>query len=92
MHNTKFQSNAFSTAIWLVLVALTVATFSIGEAGLAGKNIMLVLLAIAIVKGQMVVSYFMGLAKTRLLWRAIMFSYLAIVGSMIAVAYVMGLK
>ena len=85
------QSNFFSTFIWLILVALTVATFSIGETGLSGKGTMLTLLAIAMIKSQMVANYFMALRQTKLLWRIIMFGYFAIVGGLIAIAYLVGL-
>jgi caa(3)-type oxidase subunit IV len=80
------------TRIWLALVALTVVTYSIGEAGLGGRNIMLVVLAITLLKSQMIAGYFMGLRKSSLLWRAIMGTWLLIVGGMIAVAYLMGLS
>jgi cytochrome c oxidase subunit IV len=86
------QSNLFSTIIWLILVALTIATFSIGEASMSGKGTMLTLLAIAMIKSQMVANYFMALRQTRLLWRIIMFGYFVIVGGLIALAYLMGLK
>lgn len=92
MNSKKPQSNLFPTVIWLILVALTVATFSIGEVGLSGKNTILLLLAIAMIKSQMVANYFMGLRKTRLLWRSIMFGYFVIVGGLIALAYLTGLK
>lgn len=92
MQNTQSQSNVFSTIIWLILVALTIATFSIGEVGMAGENAMLALLAISMVKSQMVANYFMGLRQTRLLWRSIMLGYFVIVGGLIALAYLMGLK
>lgn len=92
MNNTKPQSSLFSTIIWLALVALTIMTFSLGEAGLSGKGIMLTLLAITMIKSQLVANYFMGLRKTKFLWRAIMFGYFVIVGGLIAVAYLMSLK
>jgi cytochrome c oxidase subunit IV len=92
MNNTKTQSNVFLTAIWLVLVILTIATFSLGKTGVSGKGVMLTLLAITMIKSQLVANYFMGLHKTRFLWRAIMFGYFAIVGSLIAAAYLIGLK
>jgi cytochrome c oxidase subunit IV len=91
MDNTKPQLNLFSTIIWLVLVALTLTTFSLGEAGLSGKGVMLTLLAITMIKSQLVANYFMGLRKTRLLWRAIMLGYFLIVGGLIALAYLKGL-
>ena len=80
------------TRVWLALVALTLVTYSIGEAGLGGKNIMLIVLAITLIKSQMIASYFMGLRKTSPMWRIIMGSWLAIVGGMIASAYLMGLQ
>jgi len=92
MNNTKAQSNLFFTVIWLVLAVLTIMTFSLGEAGVAGKGVMLTLLAITMIKSQLVANYFMGLRRTKVLWRAIMFGYFAIVGGLITVAYLMGLK
>jgi cytochrome c oxidase subunit IV len=85
------QSTLFSTCIFVLLVALTFATFSIGEAGMAGKFTMLILLAIAMIKSQMVAHYFMLLHQTRPLWRLIMLIYFVIVGGLIAVAYLIGL-
>lgn len=80
------------TRVWLLLIALTLVTFGIGEAGFGGTRIMLAVLAITLVKSQMVAGFFMGLRKTRLLWRLIMLGYLAVVGSMIALAYLIGVK
>jgi predicted membrane protein len=67
-------------------------TYSLGEAGMSGKYIMLTLLAITMIKSQLVANYFMGLRKTKLLWRAIMFGYFVIVGGLIALAYLIALK
>lgn len=92
MHNEDRHSNTFSTIIWLVLVALTLLTFSIGEAGLTGKLAMLSLLFIALLKGQMVANYFMGLRHVAFGWRAIVLFYFLIVGGLIALAYLMGLE
>jgi cytochrome c oxidase subunit IV len=88
----QFQSNRFSTQIWAILVALTVVTFGIGEAGLAGRGVMLTLLAISFVKGQMVANYFMGLRHAGWLWRGIILGYFLVVGGMIAIAYLIGLR
>jgi caa(3)-type oxidase subunit IV len=92
MNNHKAQSNLFSTVILLVLVVLTITTFTLGETGMSGKGVMLTLLAITMIKSQLVANYFIGLRKTKFLWRAIMFGYFVIVGSLIALAYIMGLK
>ncbi len=80
------------TLIWLTLMALTGVTYGIGETGLSGPTVMLTVLAIAFVKSQMIASYFMGLRKAGLLWRAIMGIYLVLITTMIAVAYYLGLK
>ncbi|MDD5240496.1 MAG: cytochrome C oxidase subunit IV family protein [Sulfuricella sp.] len=80
------------TRIWLALITLTAVTYSIGEAGLGGKNIMLLVLGITLLKSQMIASYFMGLRKASPMWRIIMASWLVIVGGMIASAYLMGLQ
>lgn len=92
MNNNKPPSNLFYTIIWLALVALTVMTFNLGEADVLGKGVMLTVLVITMIKSQLVANYFMGLHKTKFFWRAIMFGYFAIVGGLIAVAYLMGLK
>lgn len=86
------HSNRFFTIIWLVLVALTLVTFSIGEAGMTGKLAMLGLLCIALVKGQLVANYFMGLRDAAWGWRAIILGYFLLVGGLIAVAYLKGLN
>ncbi len=90
MKNTRAQSNYFSTAIWVILVLLTMMTVYADTVGLSGQHVMLTVLLIAMIKSQLIANYFMGLSKTRLLWRGIMFSYFAIVGGLIALAYLMG--
>ena len=87
MDNAKPQSNLFSTVIWLVLVALTIMTFCLGEAGMTGKGVMLTLLAITMIKSQLVANYFMGLRHVSWLWRGIILGYFVVVGGMIAIAY-----
>ena len=87
MLKTYTASNIFSTLIWLALIALTLATYSTDHLGWSGKGTMLAILAITLIKSQMVANYFMGLRKTKLLWRAIMLGYFLIVGSLIALAY-----
>ena len=90
MPSSPFQSNRFSTLIWLVLTGLTLLTLGIGEAGLAGRGVMLALLAISFLKGQLVANYFMGLRHAGWLWRGIILGYFVLVGGMIAVAYLIG--
>lgn len=92
MLNIQSKKTLFLSIIWLLLVALTFASYNVYGLELSGKNTVLALLAITMIKSQMVANYFMGLRKTRLLWRGIMLGYFVIVGGLIAMAYLMGLN
>ncbi len=74
------------TLSWLVLLGLTTITYELGSWA-SGKLLMTAVLALTLVKGQLVVSYFMGLRHVQLLWRLVMAAYLAAVGGVIAIAY-----
>jgi len=75
------------TRIWLVLMILTGSTYAIGEAGWSGVAVMLTVLGTAVVKVELVASYFMGLRRTRWLWRGIVLGWLLLVAGLITVAY-----
>lgn len=75
------------TLVWLALILLTGSTYAIGEAGLGGTTIMLIVLGTAALKVQMVANYFMGLRRTRWLWRGIVLGWLVLVIGLITVAY-----
>lgn len=76
-----------STIIWIILMLLTILTLFIGETGLSGKNIILIILAVTFFKVQMIVDYFMGLRKVRWGWQVAMFSWSFLVISFIGVAF-----
>lgn len=80
------------TLIWLALMLLTGMTYAIGEAGLGGLAIMLIVLGTAAVKVQMVANYFMGLRRTRWLWRGIVLGWLLLVTGLITIAYLTTVK
>jgi caa(3)-type oxidase subunit IV len=95
MNNIENQRSQFIrpyTRVWLGLLALTSVTYGISRMELGGTQIVMLVLIITFIKGEMVAGFFMGLRKTSLLWRAIMASYLVIVGGGIAIAYLIGLK
>lgn len=77
------------TRIWLLLVLLTLVSFAIGEAQLGGTAVMIFVLALALLKGRLVASHFMGLRRAAFLWRFVMASYLLTVGGMVAAAYLL---
>lgn len=80
-------SNRFATGVWLALVLLTLLTVAIGEEITAGKTVMMSVLLIALIKGQLIANYFMGLRHVSWLWRGIILGYFVVVGSMVALAY-----
>jgi caa(3)-type oxidase subunit IV len=95
MHNIENQRSQLirpCTRVWLGLLALTSVTYGIGRMELGGTQIVMLVLIITFIKSEMVAGFFMGLRKTSLLWRAIMASWLVIVGGGIAIAYLIGLK
>lgn len=75
------------TWIWLILIALTFVTYTVGWLGMSGDALVLSVLFIALVKAQMIVDSFMGLRRVRGFWRPVMIAYLLIVGGMIALAF-----
>jgi cytochrome c oxidase subunit 4 len=75
------------TWVWLIMLALTLATYLIGQAGLGGIGIALTVLGFALLKGQMVGDYFMGLKRLRGFWRWPVALWLFIPGALITTAF-----
>jgi hypothetical protein len=79
------------TWVWLILLALTLLAWGVGQMQLGGLSIVSVILLSTLIKGQMVADFFMGLIRVRPFWRIILFSYLFIVIALIWLAYFIGL-
>ena len=77
------------TIIWLLLIILTFATYAAAELGLQGKGLVLGVLTLAIIKGQLVSDYFMGLRRVRGFWRPLLAAYFLIVGGLIVTAFLL---
>jgi cytochrome c oxidase subunit IV len=90
--NPHQTSTAASTLVWLLLLALTLTSLALGQSRVGGVSLMLSVLGISVLKGQLIVDHFMGMRRVRLLWRILMMVYLALVGGLIAVAYLLGLN
>ena len=75
------------TVIYLILLTLTCATWYIGDSGLSGVGISLTVLAFALVKGQLIGDYFMGLKAVSGIWRWVIFIWLFVPGGLIATAF-----
>jgi hypothetical protein len=69
------------------MLALTLATYTIGVSGARGVKVSLLVLGFALIKGQMVGDYFMGLKGVRGLWRWVVVLWLFIPGALITAAF-----
>ena len=77
------------TLVYLVLLTLTVLTWALGKSGYTGVGISLTVLAFALVKGQLIGDYFMGLKYVSGLWRWVIFIWLFVPGGLITTAFLM---
>jgi hypothetical protein len=77
--------------IWLVLVAGTLLTWWMGESGSAGPAAVLGILAIAAVKGILIIRDFMALRGVKFFWPAMVIGWLLLVLTIIMAAYWKGL-
>jgi hypothetical protein len=77
------------TRVYLAMLALTLVTFAIGAAGLGGLTLSLSVLGLALIKGQLVGDWFMGLRGVRGPWRWVIALWLLLPGALIGVAFTM---
>lgn len=75
------------TWVYLVLIALTFTTYAVGELGLGGLPLALLVLGIALVKGHLVGDFFMGLHGLRGPWRWVIIIWLTLLGGLITLAF-----
>ena len=89
MHNRRLLGLRACTWVWLIMMGLTLATYLIGRLGLSGIAASLTVLAFALLKGQMVGDYFMGLKRLRGFWRWPVSLWLFLPGGLISVAFLL---
>ena len=77
------------SAVWLLLMAMTLLTFTLGGVSLDGRLLVLLVLGIAVVKAQLVADHFMGLRRVAGFWRPLVTAYLLILGAGIGLAFVL---
>lgn len=75
------------TWVYLLLMTLTLVTYLVGRAGYSGLGVSLFVLLLALIKGQLVGAYFMGLGRLRGLWRWPVFAWLFVPGILISTAF-----
>ncbi|MBE9568672.1 MAG: cytochrome C oxidase subunit IV family protein [Proteobacteria bacterium] len=74
--------------IWLTMMVLTLTTYAMAKFGFSGIIAMLFLLATAALKGVLIIRDFMELRGVSLLWRVIMYGWLSVVCTAIAITYI----
>jgi len=74
------------TLVYLLLLILTFITWSIGVSGMSGIGISLAVLGLALIKGQMIGDYFMGLKAVSGLWRWVLVISLFVPGGLFTTA------
>ena len=77
------------TRVWIAMMLLSLVTYIIGQQGLSGLHISLLVLAFALLKGQLVGAYFMGLGSLRGFWRWPVTLWLLIPGGLISTAFIL---
>ena len=77
------------TWVWIIMMLLSLATYIIGQQGLSGLRISLLVLAFALLKGQLVGMYYMGLGQLRGFWRWPITLWLIIPGGLISTAFIL---
>lgn len=75
------------TLVYLLLLILTFITWYIGVSGMSGIGISLAVLGLALIKGQMIGDYFMGLKAVSGFWRWVVFIWLFVPGGLITIAF-----
>ena len=75
------------TWVYIFLMVFTFVTFLVGQMGWSGLRVALLILLLALIKGQLVGYYFMGLGQVRGLWHWPVFVWLFIPGILISTAF-----
>lgn len=73
--------------VWLTLIALSFVLLALRSAVLEATTFLLLLLGITLIKGQLVIDYFMELKSTRWLYRLIPTIWLVFVLFLVALTY-----
>ena len=79
------------TLVWIALVIATLVAAAIGSAGHSGMLGAVVTIGLLVLKGQLVVDYFMELKDVKRFWRVIMSCYCVVIGGLVLVAYYLSL-
>lgn len=77
------------TRIWLLLIGLSYVTYLIGVSAIEGLWAAPLVLGFAILKGQLIGDFYMGLRWVRGPWRWVIVLWLVVPGALITTAFVL---
>ena len=80
------------TRIWLLLMGLSYVTYLVGASAIEGLWAALLVLGFAMLKGQLIGDFYMGLRWVRGFWRWVIALWLIVPGALIATAFVLAAK
>ena len=86
-----------ATVIWLMLIAATAIAAVLGSielsmAGQTGLWVTFASIVILVIKGQLIVDYFMGLKNVQPMWRILLSAYCLVIGGFVFLAYWLSLS
>lgn len=87
MHHKYMMGIRACTWVYVVLMGFSLVTYGVRHLGLSGLDVSLGVLFVALIKGQLVGAYFMGLGRVKGLWRWPIFAWLFIPGTLISTAF-----
>ena len=77
--------------LWMAMLLLTLCTYIMGKLEYSGTAVMLLILLIAGIKAVFIIRNFMELRGVSLLWRVIMYGWLSVVCTSIAITYLISI-
>lgn len=80
------------TRIWLLLMALSYVTYLVGVSAIEGLWAALLVLGFAVLKGQLIGDFCMGLRWVRGPWRWVIVLWLVIPGALITTAFLLAAR
>ena len=80
------------TRIWLLLMGLSYFTYLVGVSAIEGLWAALLVLGFAILKGQLIGDFYMGLRWVRGPWRWVIVLWLVVPGALVTTAFVLAAR
>jgi len=86
-----------ATYIWLMLIGATAIAAFLGSIELSGATqtglwVTLASIVILVIKGQLIVDYFMDLKNVQPIWRLLLSAYCFVIGCFVLLAYYLSLS